>query len=121
MAADTRSRSPYGAPVAYDEDLEQRVRALLGGRDVSERRMFGGHAFLVGGSMCVAAGEGGLMVRVDPGEAEALLQQPGVEQVVMGSRAPMRGWVRVDSAALAQEQTLDAWVQRGVTAAASRH
>jgi len=104
--------------VAYDEDLAQRVRAVLGGRDVGERRMFGGLAFLVGGSMAVAAGEGGLMVRVDPGEAEALLREPGVEQVVMGTRGPMRGWVRVQHRRLEDDRALETWVRRGVAAAA---
>lgn len=80
--------------VAYDEELTERVRGelagLLPGECVDERRMFGGLAFLVGGSVAVS-GQGGLMVRVDPAEAEALLREPGVEQVVMGARGPDQG------------------------------
>jgi len=54
--------------VAYDEDLANRIRELIAGDpDVTEKKMFGGLAFLVGGNMSVAAsGQGGLMVRVDP-------------------------------------------------------
>jgi TfoX/Sxy family transcriptional regulator of competence genes len=101
--------------VAHDPDLPDRVRAALAGEVASERRMFGGLGFLVGGHLAVAASsQGGLMVRVDPRETEALLAQPGVEQVVMGSRAPMRGWVRVAAGALVEDDALSAWVQRGL-------
>ena len=103
--------------MAYDEDLADRVRALLDGA-ATERRMFGGLAFLVDGSMCVATGADGLMVRVDPGDAPALLAQPGVEQVVMGARGPMTGWVRVATGAL-DDPALAVWVRRGVERARS--
>jgi len=64
--------------MAYDEDLANRVRELVAGEpNVTEKRMFGGLAFLVGGHMAVAAsGQGGLMVRVDPKDTDALLAKP---------------------------------------------
>lgn len=105
--------------MAYDEELADRVREALAGEQVTERRMFGGLAFLVRGAMAVAvSGAGGLMVRVDPSEAQVLLQQAGVEQVQMGGRAPLRGWVRVE--APADDTALAAWVRRGVAEAAAQ-
>ncbi|HEY6960938.1 MAG TPA: TfoX/Sxy family protein [Gaiellaceae bacterium] len=97
--------------MAYDEELAERIRVLLADdRDVTEKRMFGGLAFLVGGNMAVAAsGQGGLLVRVDPGESDELCTQPGVEPMVMRGRA-MAGWLRVD-AALAE---VEPWARRGV-------
>ena len=104
--------------MAYDEQLAERVRdslAHLG--DVTEKRMFGGLAFLVGGAMAVtSSGEGGLMVRVGKERTEQLLDLPGVEAVVMRDR-PMRGWVRVDTTELADDADLERWVATGVRAA----
>jgi TfoX/Sxy family transcriptional regulator of competence genes len=106
--------------VAYDEDLAHRVRALLPA-DVacSGRPMFGGLAFLVGGNMAVAvSGQGGLLVRVDPAEGDALVATTGAVPMEMRGR-PMRGWLRVDGAQLSTEQELSAWVERGVACAGS--
>ena len=101
--------------MAYDEELADWVREVLTGEQVTEKRMFGGLAFLVGGAMAVAvSGAGGLMVRVDPAEVDALLARPGVEQVQMGSRSPMRGWVLVRDEALGDDAALAGWVRRGV-------
>ena len=63
--------------MAYDEDLANRIRELVADTPgVAEKKMFGGLAFLVGGNMAVAAsGQGGLMVRIDPGETDALAAQ----------------------------------------------
>ncbi len=101
--------------MAYDEELADRIRERLAGEPgITEQRMFGGLAFLVGGHMAVAAsGQGGLMVRVDPAETDALVEAPHAEPFVMRGR-PMRGWVRVDTAGVAGEDDLAPWVQRGV-------
>ncbi|GAA4688368.1 TfoX/Sxy family protein [Pseudonocardia yuanmonensis] len=82
--------------MAYDEALAARVRDLLADEPgLTEKRMFGGLAFLLGGHMAVAAsGRGGLMVRVDPARTPALLARPGVERMVMQGRE-MDGWLRV--------------------------
>jgi hypothetical protein len=79
--------------VAYDEDLANRIRELVGGdADLTEKKMFGGLAFLVGGNMAVAAsGQGGLMVRVDPGETDALVAKPHAKPFEMRGRE-MQGW-----------------------------
>ena len=100
--------------MAYDEELAERVRAALAGEQVTEKRMFGGLAFLLGGSMGVCvSGQGGLMVRVDPADAPTLLEQPGVEPVRMGARGAVRGWVRVADDAVADDAVLAEWVRRG--------
>ncbi len=100
--------------MAYDEDLANRIRELLAGeRSVTEMRMFGGLAFLVGGKMAVAAsGKGGLTVRVDPEETGGLLEQPGVRRFEMRGR-PMTGWVRVDADSVRTKRRLEPWVKRG--------
>ena len=106
--------------MAYDEELAERIRAVLQGEPaLSEKKMFGGLAFLIGGNMAVAAsGQGGMMLRVDPAQTEALLDEPAVRRVVMRGR-PMDGWLRVEPAAIAAEEALQAWVRRGVEYAAS--
>jgi TfoX/Sxy family transcriptional regulator of competence genes len=101
--------------MAYDEDLANRIRELIAGDSaVVEKSMFGGLAFLVGGHMSVAAsGQGGLMVRVDPADAEALLAKPHVRPMEMRGR-PMQGWLRVDAEGLRTKRQLEPWVKRGL-------
>jgi TfoX/Sxy family transcriptional regulator of competence genes len=102
--------------VAYDEDLADRIREQLSGETVSEKKMFGGLAFLIGGNMSVSAsGQGGLLVRVDPDQTEELLREPGAEEFEMGGRGPMRGWLRVRPEAVEDDTALAAWVSRGVS------
>ncbi len=106
--------------MAYDEDLADRIRELIAADpDVTEMRMFGGLAFLVGGNMAVAAsGQGGLMVRVDPAQTDALLAKPHAGPFEMRGRA-MRGWLRVDEAGVRTTRQLERWVTRGVEHARS--
>ena len=101
--------------MAYDEDLAARIRALIGGEaDVTEQRMFGGLAFLVGGNMAVAAsGQGGLMVRVDPAQTGELVAEPHAGPFEMRGRA-MQGWLRVDADGVSTQEELEPWVRRGV-------
>jgi TfoX/Sxy family transcriptional regulator of competence genes len=100
--------------MAYDEDLANRVRELVGRESgLDEKRMFGGLALLVQGNMAVVVrGKGGLMVRVDPAESDRLQARPGVDAMVMRGRE-LRGWVTVDPSALAQDAALKEWVDRG--------
>jgi TfoX/Sxy family transcriptional regulator of competence genes len=101
--------------LAYDEELADRLRELLSGEHVVEKKMFGGLAFLIGDNMSVAAsGQGGLLVRVDPAEDEALLAEPGAAPMEMGGRGPMKGWLRVSPDVLEADEVLAAWVARGV-------
>jgi TfoX/Sxy family transcriptional regulator of competence genes len=101
--------------MAYDEEFTARVRDVLGGEEgVTEKRMFGGHAFLVHGHLAVSAsGRGGLLVRADPAEVDALLEEPGVERFQMRGR-PMTGWLHVDDDAVAEDAALERWVGIGV-------
>jgi TfoX/Sxy family transcriptional regulator of competence genes len=106
--------------MAYDVDLAERMRELLSDEAVIEKKMFGGLAFLIGGNMSVSAsGQGGLLVRVDPEQTEALLNEPGAEEFDMGGRGPMKGWLRVSPDVLDDDTTLAAWVERGVSYAHS--
>ncbi|MGA8247189.1 MAG: TfoX/Sxy family protein [Nocardioides sp.] len=101
--------------MAYDEELAERIRGMLGDQPVVERKMFGGLAFLVGGHMSVSAsGRGGLLVRFDPAETTALLGEDGAEEFHMGGRGPMEGWLRVAPGVLDDDDVLQAWVERGV-------
>ena len=106
--------------MAYDKDLANRIRELLGAeRGVEEKRMFGGLAFLINGNMSVAAsGRGGLMVRVPPDETEKLLQRDHVEAMVMAGRET-RGWLRVSLDGVQTKRQLQGWVSRGVDYAKS--
>jgi hypothetical protein len=117
-----RRREPPAAEevaIAYDEDLAERIRGLLADADIVEKRMFGGLAFLAGGHMAVAAsGQGGLMVRVDPDETEALLAEPHTRPFEMRGRA-MDGWVRVDPEGVETDRELEPWVSRGLAYARS--
>jgi TfoX/Sxy family transcriptional regulator of competence genes len=103
------------AVVAYDEDLADRIGELIGGeRDVVEKKMFGGLAFLVAGNMAIAAsGQGGVLVRVDPEKADDLIDTTKAQVAVMRGR-PMSGWLRVASKDVATKRQLDKWVKLGV-------
>jgi TfoX/Sxy family transcriptional regulator of competence genes len=101
--------------MAYDEKLAARIRELVAGeKGITEKKMFGGLAFLVGGHMAVAAsGRGGMMVRVDPAESEALVAKTKARVVEMRGRE-MPGWLRVDTDDVKTKRRLEVWVARGV-------
>lgn len=106
--------------MAYDLELADRIRELVASeRGLDEQKMFGGLAFLINGHMSVAAsGRGGLMVRMDPAEGAALVDDDKVTVMVMRGRE-MPGWLRVDTAAVTEQAQLETWVTRGVTYARS--
>ena len=106
--------------MAYDEELAERIRELVGSEaDLTEQKMFGGLAFLVGGNMAVAAsGQGGILVRVDPAESDALVATTKARLMEMGGRR-MRGWLRVDPEDVRTKRQLARWVERGTTYARS--
>lgn len=101
--------------MAYDEDLAARVRDCVQEEiGLSEQKMFGGLAFLINGHMAVAAsGQGGLLLRVDPAQTDALANLPHVGRFVMRGRE-MNGWLRVGPPAVQTEADLERWVQLGV-------
>lgn len=103
--------------MAYDEQLADELRERLAGVDgeLTEKRMFGGLAFLVDGNMAIAASRSGrLLVRTDPADAEEILSLPGAEAMEMRGRV-MPGWVFVDAEAIESEDALDSWVERALT------
>jgi TfoX/Sxy family transcriptional regulator of competence genes len=106
--------------MAYDEELASRIRALIAAEPgLTEQKMFGGLAFLLNGNMSVAAsGEGGIMLRVDPDESQALTGSSSAVPVVMRGRE-MRGWLRVDSRDVRDDAELARWVELGVSFARS--
>jgi len=106
--------------MAYDEDLAARIRELIAAEDgLTEKKMFGGLAFLIDGHMAVAAsGQGGLMARVDPAQTDALLRKPHAGPFEMRGR-PMDGWVRVAAEGVRTKRQLEPWVRRGVAYARS--
>jgi len=104
----------------YDEELAARIRDLVAGEaDLTEKKMFGGLAFLIGGNMAIAAsGRGGLLVRVDPDESDKLVSTTPAALMEMRGRQ-MRGWLLVNSADLRTKRQLSPWVRRGVSFARS--
>ena len=101
--------------MAYDEALAERIRALLAGEEgVTEKKMFGGLAFLIGGNMSVSAsGQGGLLLRCEPAQTADLVQEPHASTAVMRGRA-MEGWLRVDAEGVQSDEELRKWVVRAV-------
>jgi hypothetical protein len=105
--------------VAYDDILANRIRELLARETVTEKQMFGGLAFLIGGHMAVAAsGRGGLMVRVPPDDTAKLLERAHVEPMIMAGRET-RGWLRVSDDGITTKRQLEPWVKRGADYAKS--
>ena len=106
--------------MAYDEKLADRIRDLIpDDADVTEQKMFGGLAFLVGGNMAVSAsGQGGVMVRVDPAESAALVAKSNARPMEMDGRS-MQGWLRVDTEDVRTKRQLERWVTLGVAYARS--
>ena len=106
--------------MAYDEQLAERIRDAVDGEPgLSEKRMFGGLAFLVHGNMAVAASsQGGLLLRIDPADAESLTSRPQARRFEMRGRE-MDGWLRVGSEALGADDELSSWVDVGLAYARS--
>ena len=106
--------------MAYDEELADRIRELVSSEsDLTEKKMFGGLAFLVGGNMAVAAsGQGGALVRVDPAQSDTLVATTNAQLMEMRGRR-MRGWLRVDPKDLRTKRQLARWVKLGTTYARS--
>jgi hypothetical protein len=106
--------------VAYDEELAERVREIVAAEDgLTEKRMFGGLAFLLDGNLAVSAsGRGGLLLRIDPADADRLVASEHVDRFEMRGKA-MDGWLHVRPEAVADEAALRAWVGHGTRYARS--
>jgi hypothetical protein len=110
------------SPAGFDEELATRIREVLsdlGVDGVREQRMFGGLAFLVAGHLAVAASrEGGVLLSIDRGDTDAMLEKPHTRPMVMRGR-PLAGWLRVDPEGVRTKRQLVTWVKRGVDNARS--
>lgn len=106
--------------MTYDEALAERIRELLDGEPgVTEKKMFGGLAFLVGGNMAVSAsGQGGALVRVDPAQSDRVVDTTNAQVAVMRGR-PMQGWLRVAQEDLRTKSQIAKWVHLGAAYARS--
>jgi TfoX/Sxy family transcriptional regulator of competence genes len=106
--------------MAFDEELADRIRELLGSApDLTEKKMFGGLAFLTGGNMAVAAsGQGGILVRVDPEQSARIVATTKARPMEMRGRQ-MRGWLRVSPDDLRTRRQLAKWVKLGAEYARS--
>jgi TfoX/Sxy family transcriptional regulator of competence genes len=111
---------PRIAAVAYDEELAERIRELVAGESgLTEKKMFGGLAFLIGGNMAVAAsGQGGILVRVDPEESDTLVATTEARPMEMRGKS-MTGWLRVAPEHLGTGPELARWVELGTAYARS--
>ena len=101
--------------MAYDEDLAARIRDLIGpDPELTEKKMFGGLAFLIRGHMAISAsGQGGVLVHVDPGQSDDLVATTVATTAVMQGRE-MQGWLRVSQENLASDDDLSRWVEIGI-------
>jgi TfoX/Sxy family transcriptional regulator of competence genes len=106
--------------MAYDVELADRVRERVRDEEgLTEKRMFGGLAFLINGNMAVSASsQGGLLLRVDPAQTEALVREPHARRFEMRGRE-MDGWLRIDADGVRSERELQRWIGRGVAYARS--
>jgi TfoX/Sxy family transcriptional regulator of competence genes len=106
--------------VGYDDELADRIRELLGAESgLTEKKMFGGLAFLIGGNMAVAASsQGGVLVRVDPVQSDRLVATTNARLMEMRGRR-MQGWLRVDLEDVRSKRELARWVELGATYARS--
>jgi TfoX/Sxy family transcriptional regulator of competence genes len=106
--------------MAYDEELADRIRELVRSEsDLTEKKMFGGLAFLIGGNIAVAAsGQGGILVRVAPAQSDTLVATTNARLMEMRGRR-LQGWLRIDAEDVRTKRQLADWVELGTTYARS--
>jgi TfoX/Sxy family transcriptional regulator of competence genes len=105
--------------VAYDEELAERVRAVLSeSACFSQRKMFGGIGFMLSGNMAAGVIDDDVIVRLGPEEAERALDEPGVRMFDKTGR-PMMGWILIGPEATSSDESLRSWVERGGAFASS--
>ena len=106
--------------MAFDEQLAERIRGQLGQRKgISEKKMFGGLAFLLNGNMCCGVHQSELIVRLDPAETDKALASPHARVFDLSGGRPMKGWILIQPSGLREDSDLAGWVNTGVAYAAS--
>lgn len=105
--------------MAYDETLADRIRAILGSRpDVTERKMFGGIAFMVRGNMACGVIKDDLMIRVGADAHDAAIAEPHV-RIMDFTHKPTRGFLYVNADGVATDAGLARWVNQSAAYAES--
>lgn len=106
--------------MAFDETLATRIRTALKDRkDVVEKKMFGGVAFMIRGHMSCGVSGSSLMLRIDPADADVLLKEPAARPMDFTGR-PMRGFLFVDPPGIATAASLRSWVGRAIAHAETK-
>lgn len=101
--------------MAYDEKLAERIRNQLGRRkELTEKKMFGGIAFMINGNMCVGVHKDELIVRIEPDETDIAVAKKHTRIFDLSGGRPMKGWILVAPAGLKTEPALAKWVQMGI-------
>ena len=104
--------------MAYDEALAERIRERVQGvAGITEKKMFGGLAFMTNGNMTVGVSGDDLIARINPDDTDAALAQPGVRIFDLSAR-PIRGWIMVAGESL-DDDVLDRWVAQSSAFVAS--
>lgn len=97
--------------MAFEEKLAGRIRKLLEGRKGTEKKMFGGIAFMVNGHMCCGVIDDLLMARVGPDRYESALDEKHV-RVMDFTGKPMKGYVYVEPGGYRSDKNLKKWVEQ---------
>ena len=104
----------------YDEKLADRIRKQLGKRKgLSEKKMFGGIAFMINGKMCVGVHKAELIVRIEPAETDKALAEKHTRIFDLSGGRPMKGWILVKPSGLKNETALAKWILKGSDYASS--
>lgn len=113
-------RCALAGGMTFSQEQADRVRGVLGNhRDLAEKEMFGGIAFLFHGNMAVGVHGEDLIVRVEPSQTDALLREPGAKPFTLSGRKGMAGWILVAPSGYRNEAQLRQWVAKGVSYAQS--
>lgn len=100
--------------MAYDEAVAQRVREMMHDiPGVTEKKMFGGIAFMVNGNMCAGVVNRELMLRVGPAQYEKALSQPYAREMDFTGK-PMKGFVYIAAKGFSTDTGLKRWIDRGL-------
>jgi len=106
--------------MAFDEKLAARIRNQLGKKKgLTEKKMFGGIAFLLNGNMSCGVHGDEMIVRLAPDQTDAALAQEHTRVFDLSGGRPMKGWLLVELDGLKTDKALAKWVETGVTYAAS--
>ena len=103
--------------MAYNEKLAARIRqSLTGTKNLEEKQMFGGIAFMVNDKMCVGVNKDDLMIRCEPEMTDELLKKKGTHVFDLSGGRPMKGWLLVSAEGTTSKKDFDYWIDVAVEA-----